>query len=497
MSARWWLPVVAALLLGGGWWLNTFGNQFAYYYHPDEARKVRQVLTGMRNFNHPLLMLSSVEWMWKVTGRSPQNQRVVELGRYTSAFFCAMGTVAFFLAAWCWAGPVAGLTTGLFLTFHHQVFELAHYMKEDPSLYFGVGLFCLALVHYSRKQDALSVIVVGAAVGVAASAKYLGAVLLIPSLVAILLSARLEKRSAPKGHAILMAAAAVIIFAVINWRLFGQWGSFSQSFGREMDLVTTGQGDVTRSVPHAIYLNIFVKNTTPAVWVLLIASLVALWRRSHARLIPCVIVATAVGWLLLMSFSPKTNDRYFLPLTGLFYLMAGTGAAFLWETTKKWGRAGLAVVLAAGILWEGARTWNYARAFSRDDRAELATWIRENIPTSDTIAYDARVNLPDEEVYHDLRNPLPHRLLREPYVADVVEKSGDFAAGEIKYVVVSESTYGRFFLESLRPKAGQSGEFERRASFYRKLREQKPLWSRPRGTVLYLHPGLEVYAVGS
>ncbi|HEY5892804.1 MAG TPA: glycosyltransferase family 39 protein [Chthoniobacterales bacterium] len=497
MSARWWLPVVAALLLGGGWWLNTFGNQFAYYYHPDEARKVRQVLTGMRNFNHPLLMLSSVEWVWEATGRRPQNQRVVELGRSTSAIFCALGTVAFFLAAWCWAGPVAAVTTGLFLTLHHQVFELAHYMKEDPSLYFGVGLFCLALVHYSRKQDALSVIAVGAAVGVAASAKYLGAILLIPSVAAILIGGRSEEKSARKGHAILMAAAAVVIFAVINWRLFGQWGAFSQSFGKEMDLVATGQGDVTRSVPHAIYLNIFVKNTTPVVWVLLIASFVALWRRPRAESIPGIIVATAVGWLLLMSFSPKTNDRYFLPLTGLFYVMAGTGAAFLWETTKGWRRAGLVVVLAAGLVWEGAQTSNYARAFSRDDRAELAAWIRENIPTSDTIAYDARVNLPDEEVYHDLRNPLPHRLLREQYVADVAEKSDGFAGEKIKYVVVSESTYGRFFLESLRPKDGLSAEFERRAAFYRKLREQKPLWSRPRGTVLYLHPGLEVYAVGS
>lgn len=496
MSPRWWLPVVAALLLGGGFWLNTLGNGFPYYYHPDEARKVRQVLTGERNFNHPLLMLSSDEFVWNAFGKETQHQAVVELGRFTSALFCAAGTVAFLSAAWLWAGPVAGLTTGILLTCHHQIFELAHYMKEDPALYFGVGLSCLALICHCRKPRGISAAGMGIAGGLAASGKYLGAMLLIPSIVAVAAAARGKKSAKPWRHVIFLIVAAAIVFTAINWRLFAEWGTFRQSFGKEMELVATGQGDVTRRVPHAIYLNIFVSNTTPVVWVLIAACFATLWLRKTDRLFTCIVVGTALAWLLLMSFSPKTNDRYFLPLTGLFYLMAGGGAAFLWENSRGWKRGSVVALLLTGLVWQAIEMWDYARAFRHDDRVELAAWIRENIPTSDTIAYDARVNLPDEEVYKDLQNPLPHRLLREQYVADLAAKPGGFAAENVKYVVVSETAYGRFFLESLRPKAGQSAEFERREMFYRKLREQKPLWSRPRGTVLYLHPGLEVYAIG-
>ena len=60
-------------------------------------------------------------------------------------------------------------------------------------------------------------------------------------------------------------------------------------------------------------------------------------------------------------------------------------------------------------------------------------------------------------------------------------------------MIITESSYGRFFLDSLRAKKGQEEEFARRVSFYEKLRSQPPLWSRSRGKVLYLHPGLEVY----
>jgi hypothetical protein len=66
----------------------------------------------------------------------------------------------------------------------------------------------------------------------------------------------------------------------------------------------------------------------------------------------------------------------------------------------------------------------------------------------------------------------------------------------IEYVVISESTYGRFFLESLRTKRADDGSFERRRKFYEGLKKRGAVWERGRGRGLYLHPGLEVYELG-
>jgi hypothetical protein len=114
--------------------LHTRHNDFPWYYHPDEPGKVEQVL-GMRgwNFHHPMLLLSTTKWSAQMRG-AMQEQAVVELGRTMSAIFTAGAIVALSLLAYRWKGWVACGAAGLSLLFHHQLFELSHYMKEDPAL---------------------------------------------------------------------------------------------------------------------------------------------------------------------------------------------------------------------------------------------------------------------------------------------------------------------------------------------------------------------------
>lgn len=476
-----WLLLFAVL----GFWLNTRQNHFPFYYHPDEVKKVDQILSGERNFNHPLLMLNTVELAWKFAGKPTDRQAVVEIGRNVSAGFAVLGTLAFMLAAWRWRGPLAGVATGSWLTLHQQVFELAHYFKEDPALYFGVGLFAWSAVLFWQKPNWKLLAFLGVSVALATSAKYLGAILLIPSLIL------LWQKPVDRKHATTLATFLGIFLAIcilINLPIFFRLDIFQASFGKEMNWAVSGEKDVTRSVPHTLYLNIFIENTSPFIWLLLAVFLTHLIRRKPAdRFLSWSLLGTLLIWMVVLSFSPKTNDRYFLPLTGILGVLAAGGLVPL--PRYRW--LPLAILLGA-VGWEVQKTREYYHAFASDDRAELVTWIHANIPETDTIAYDTKANLPDIEVYHDLENPLPHRLLRKFYVADV--GSPEFFKQEnIRYVIVTESTYGRFFLNSLKVKSGQSEEFNRRAAFYAKLREQTPLWSRPRSTVLYLHPGLEVY----
>ena len=66
----------------------------------------------------------------------------------------------------------------------------------------------------------------------------------------------------------------------------------------------------------------------------------------------------------------------------------------------------------------------------------------------------------------------------------------------VTHVVLSESDYGRFLLPSLRPRKGAEEAYALNRRFYQAVRNaSKPLWSRARDRVIYLHPGLEVLAL--
>jgi hypothetical protein len=79
------------------------------------------------------------------------------------------------------------------------------------------------------------------------------------------------------------------------------------------------------------------------------------------------------------------------------------------------------------------------------------------------------------------------------YAADLGDLDKLRADG-ITHVAVTESNYGRYFLDSLKPKEGAQQEYLRYRIFYERLfREGTLLFERPRGTVIYLHPGLRLY----
>src|SRR5438105_14757730 len=111
--------------------LYTRHNDFPFFYHPDEPDKVRQAMNGKWNFNHPLLMLGADRAAVLALGIPLDEQRVVVAGRWVSAVFSALGVSAPTLLAWRMRGPPAPGAPVILAGLHQQVFELAHYMKED------------------------------------------------------------------------------------------------------------------------------------------------------------------------------------------------------------------------------------------------------------------------------------------------------------------------------------------------------------------------------
>ncbi len=500
--AKIWLAAWALALFAACLALHTRHNGFPFFYHPDESAKVEQVLTGAWNFHHPMLLLSTTAAVVKVLGIVPAEQPVVEAGRWVSAAFIAGAVVALALLAYAWRGWTAALAAGGALLLQHQLFELAHYLKEDSALLLGVALSFLASFAFAQRPNAWRAALLGAAVAVAVSGKYIGVGVLAVALPVLW--------CAPGGRGRRLAffgAALAAVLLLVNLPLLLHLEAFGQSFGREMGAVVHGQSGMTRAVPHTQYWNIFRDNTTPVIWVLLAVFLAARWpERRTVALAAWLIIAFPFAYAVALSFSPKSNDRYFLPATAVFTLLAAFGAVDAARLLARWlplrwALAGCAAALVGGqaasppppLDWPAFA--EYFAAFQHDDNAEFIAWIKANLPPDAVIAKDSRIKLPVAGSRENLRRyaPLPQQVLAKRYAADfgTIE---DLRARGVTHLAVSQTDYGRFLLPGLIPQQGEAGDFARRKAFYEALLRDGDLsFGRERSAVLYLHPGIRLY----
>ena len=480
--------------------LHTQHNDFAWYYHPDEPGKVEQVL-GMRpwNFHHPMLLLTCTKLAVSASGATVP-QTAVELGRGVSAVFTGISIIALSLLAYRLRGWPAAIAAGVALLLHHQLYELSHYMKEDPALLLGVAVTLLAAQVYQASPGLAAALGLGTACGIAISGKYLGVLSLAFAIPVI-------ARNRKPGTFTAAAVAMLVVIVLVNFPLLTDWRTFSASFAKETKLVIEGQGQMTQSIPHSRYWSIFLANTTPVMWLLL---LVTIWVFAHRRreltLVEWMVFVFPFAYAVALSFSPKENDRYFLPATGVFTLLAAIGVMELGRFSREPRRvfiiqvaAGLALVFAQLPSWTKDRggLLRYQNAFQRDDTAELVAWLRQNVPPPAAIAKDNKVILPTIERHGEGpgAEPLPNQILTDDYVADFGSIEALRAKG-VTHLVISQSTYGKFERAGLRPQENAESDFHRRKMFYTLLRRDfEPVKSWPRGTVIYLHPGLEVYRI--
>jgi 4-amino-4-deoxy-L-arabinose transferase-like glycosyltransferase len=487
------LALAGVLLFAATLWVDTRQNGFPFFYHPDEPDKVDQLITGKWNFHHPLMMLGTAETVKRVFGFPDKEQTLVIMGRWCSAAFAAGGVVCLALLAWRERGWSAFWIVGLLLLTQHQVYELAHYFKEDTSLFFAMSLTFLALHVYHRRPGWGSVLFAGAACGLCVSAKYLGAIMLAPAAV-ILIAAQRGKRAGGVQW-VWFGAGFLAVAALVNFPVFTHFDVFLHSFGRESKLVAEGQPGYTGGqVAIFEYLRIFVLDTTPVVWVLVIAELIAM--RKNRDAFAWTIGIFPFAFILLLSCSTKTNDRYFLPITGVLHYLAGLGGVDLpgllapkWSArVRPWALAGLALIANGFYLAP------YITAFAHDDRTEMLAWIRANVPAGAVIAGEDRADLPNPERKERLavQPLLTQKVIEARYAADLGATPAEVAAKGINYLVISESDYGLYFRKAATGHLSPS--LQRKREFYEELfKEYQPLWQRDRGTGIYLHPGLKIY----
>lgn len=486
--------LLALLLFGATLFLFTRENKFPFFYHPDESSKVEQLQTSDWNYHHPMLLLSTTKAAMTLAGEKENAQRVGEMGRFVSAFLCAGGALCLTLTVGFLAGRYAAIAAGILLLTNHQLFELSHYLKEDTALFFGIAAWFLALGIYWKRPSTGTAALVGLGAAFALSGKYIGAFAPVLSLFLVPwragAGARLRCFSGFLG-------ALIALFALINLPLLLNYGEFRESLNREVNLAVKGHRGLTRSVPHVVYFTAFKDNIFFGLWIP-IAWYYAMrgWReRRRLGFFEWLFVLFPVAYLLVLTFIPKTNDRYFLPATGVFLCVAALGI----DAIRRQARSkGIAVALVAlPLVIQLPDLALYYAAFRKDDLRDLTEWLNHELPDA-TLAVDRRVMLPSPRRASFIPYQTP---LKAKVVHTTVEKFKsleEMRAEGVTHVVLSETTYGRYRLASLRPLKGSRKEYKQRQHLYEQLMDENPpLWGedRPRSTVIYLHPGLQVYAL--
>lgn len=493
-ALRVWLPALLLCLLGVGIFIShTRHNDFPFTYHPDEDTKVRQIVTGKRNFFHPLLLIETVNRVFQVGGLPSDPMLAALVGRAVSAAFTALALVALTALAARWAGWPGGLIAGILLTLNPLAYELAHYFKEDPALLLGLAVTLLAVDFFDRSPGWKTAAFLGFGCALASSGKYLGVITLVLALP--LLVVRGKGRSLAIWSGFL--GGFIVPMLLINLPILLRLEDFKKGLEREMSGATSGHRGQGRSVPHAEYLHKMWASTAPGIWAGAVVFggwfVASLKKQSLGR---WLIFLFPVVFLIVLSFSPKTAGRYLLPNQVLLTWACAVGCGLLFQQIGKHALPGRWLVgcLAGGItLWavlssaDGYRVQK--EGFEHDARTSLRTWIDANTPPRAAIASDGRVDL-------QAGGRWPERVvLTSEFVADLGDLPSLRDRG-VTHVAVSRQSYARFFNDKFLPTAGSSPDFLRRREFYETLfAVGKKVWQTKPGVNIYLHPGMELYDI--
>jgi 4-amino-4-deoxy-L-arabinose transferase-like glycosyltransferase len=358
-------------------------------------------------------------------------------------------------AAW-WLGRVAygslaGVTGAVGVAVATTHVAYSRMAVTDVLLTLGVTV-TLALLVSGRLEWA------GVAAGLAASAKYPGAVLLVPLVVAGLgARRRLVAACGLAATAFLVTSPFVVLHVGPAWDDFQRVQRLAQEgwLGFEDDPAT----------PLAYGVRLW-ETLGPVVLVAAVGVLVALRARARADL---VLLSFAAAYGLSLLPSEAHFDRYVLPLVPVLAVLAGRSRPL----------AVAALVAASVPLW-----WSIEDARSltgRDPRLDAAAWIERAIPRGERIAADPSTLPLDGRGIVRLELPGPGRAF-DPR-RDLIR----LRAEGVRWLVVSGVVTDRVL--------SAASHYPREAGFYRSLEEATPAYETRSETGRRPRPWLRVYRI--
>jgi len=476
-------------------------NTFPYYYEKDAPSKVEQVVTGKRNFYHPLLMLNATDLAMRVAQipRTPQN--AVETGRWCMTGFSAIAIAAFSILGFRLGGRMGAICVGTLLFGNPLLFELSHFFKEDPALLFGLALSMLAMQNFWERRTTGHAVWLGVTCGLAISGKYVGVAAL---LMAVILLITLRKDGGDqKTRWFAFLGGLLGSIAIIDYQFLFQIQAFRSGFQTEMADLT--RDDKISTIPH-------VKQTIEAYHRLLPAGVAFLalvqvadhLRRRRGEPVRWLLFLYPIVFTGVLLFSPRLFTRHFLPVFAFYFVLAGLGIPTLvaW-VCRGFGlperRAVLPLSLALLIVtFFGTETQQLERtyqAFSKPTRERLFSRIRKELPPNAVIASDRRVYLLDPKDNPRPEIAIPCKVIVKPRLSDFksVQELRDLGVTHIAAHGIDSRALFRDPSEMDAPESAERKGM-RGGPFYNELREASELkWEYHSRGVVYISPGIKLY----
>jgi Dolichyl-phosphate-mannose-protein mannosyltransferase len=488
--------LLVVFMIGTFWF--TRGNRYPFFYDTEEAIRGMREIGGTWDFHRPLLSAVTTKALKNVLHVPDSVQSVVELGRMVSAFFAVGSIICLCLTAYFLGNATAAGFLALLLLCQHQLFAVAHTMSENSSLLFGASLVLLAIVLLEQRTTVARSLFLGVSVALAVSAKYIGILLIIPALVAVLRSCQSELRV---NRVVEFVLGFLFVILVVNFYAVTALPLTTVDVLDDLGFALAHAPEGFKNLVHGNYWLILWRNTTPAIWIMIAASIwlfCVRWRR--IRLSEVLLGLIPLVYFLVLLFGPY-GDLRFLPVVGFTYTFAIVGVASLAEQiarTREEVRGWLipilfAICLAACFL-EFLRGYPYYAAFNWDQRLEMLNWMDGNIPPGSHVFADPSVLLPQllgqSKQKHEFALVSEKRL----NMKEDRPKLDQLADSGVDYVVVCPVDYQDLLAATATSATSDDEPFNASKEFYRELFKRGTLlWERDPGPVQKLQPGLEIY----
>lgn len=450
-------------------------NNFPTFFHTDEKHKVGFVLDGVSNFQHPMLLTQTARIFNNIAANFDRAE-AFKIGRSVSALFGATAVVLFMLIGWRLRGPAGGWAVGLTVGTSYFLLLLAHYMKEDAGLLMGLAAVLLALLYVVERPTRNRLLWLGVACAVATSAKYAGAVVLLPAL-GIALGMRPARGPGERlMRAAWVLAAFVPVLLLINLHFVLHPSEFIAGLSFEVEHVATGHHGQLPAPFGVRYLDTLENEVQWPVRImsgLYLLLFACTWRRRTAS--EWLVLLFPITWFMLMSVSEIQFSRYMLPVvTGLQVLAALAALELAQRLTARMGHPALLRRLLATLLVlvvavpQGVRAYDYLGQLKDDSRLKLAKWAAENLPATAYVLEDRYARLEAFKGEPEFRKRLQFRVLAMKWAADIGSLEEARRQG-ITHIAVCSMAFGRLYNPWMNPSAEERERIEARKAFYSNL----------------------------
>jgi 4-amino-4-deoxy-L-arabinose transferase-like glycosyltransferase len=440
LAALFWFVVLVALY--------SRGDGFPANWHWDEPSKVEQVLGAEPNFVHPYLLLALTKAALWVAGAQVVPQEIVIAGRLVSAVAAAGAVVALAMAATLLAGRLAAALTAVLVGTIPLFFDLAHFMKEDALLSFGLAAFVLAVLRYDDAPGRWRLAQLGAAAGFACAGKYVGAVSIPIGLVVVIsISGRL--RLSPVRPCLTMIAWAAAVFVAANFPALLDPYQFVYGLHSGVARVTDHHGGFVRPLDSDFYLVGLMQLCPIAMLAAYGAWLVRVIEdRRRVTVARAIVAALPLAYLAMLQVSPLKMIRYELPVVALLTMLGASAIAGMLVGTTRWPiRALAAAVVVYLFAVNVAGVVASERTMTNDTRLDMARWIRANLPANAFIAEESIAGM-NAAGTAAADATIPMKMIDRNYLPELGTRA-DLLRRGVTHVLIADLAFGRFFNDTL------------------------------------------------